>query len=131
MLLTLPVREIEIVFGKWLGAFSMYLLILGVSLVELAFTSPRRDWTAILLTYPALILTGAGLLAAGECISTLTKHQSAASAGTLSHTLAVFRILHTGLPDPLNLVVSGALLVMGLRASRSSLLASRSRAAAV
>lgn len=45
LLFTSPASDREIILGKWLGAVTLYLLILAVSLVELAWSPWGAAWT--------------------------------------------------------------------------------------
>ena len=87
LLLTAPVRDFELVTGKWLGAF---LFILGLALLTLLyplimnnFVSPGIDWMVILSSYIGLILISAALLALGTGISAIFTNQFAAFFVTL------------------------------------------------
>ena len=84
LLLTSPVRDLDIILGKWLGAVLLYLCILGMSAINMAllFAWGKPDWKPTLVAYLGLILQGACLLAIGELISTLTKNQIIAGGVT-------------------------------------------------
>lgn len=80
LLMTRPVRDAEVIVGKFLGAFGLYLGIILISL-EFAFIfegfgSP--DWGQILCGYLGLILSGMAFLAIGVFTSSLTSNQIAA-----------------------------------------------------
>lgn len=114
LLLTSPVNEIEIVLGKWLAAFFLYLLLISVGVVEFAIRSwDRPDWTTILICYSALSVVGGSLLAVGECISTFTRHQPIAAAATLVIAVAVLRYSKGGVLGPAALLVSIVLMTVG------------------
>ena len=72
LLMTSPISDWEIILGKWLGAMTMYLCILGVSAlnVGLLFAWGTPDWRPILTGYLGLILQGGTVLAIGTFIST-------------------------------------------------------------
>jgi len=92
LLMTSPIGDWEIILGKWLGAMTMYLCILGVSAVNVAllFAWGRPDWRPILTGYLGLILQGGTVLAIGTFISTLTKNQIIAGAATFSICLLLW-----------------------------------------
>jgi ABC-2 type transport system permease protein len=94
LLATSPIRDYEIILGKWLAAVAMYCSLLLVSGLSLAFLfkygSP--DWKPLLVGYLGLILETAGLLAIGTFISTLTKNQIIAGAATFCVCLILFVI---------------------------------------
>jgi ABC-2 type transport system permease protein len=77
LLITSPLRDFEIILGKWLAALTLYAAMLGISLVNIAslyaFGSP--DWRPLLVGYLGLLLQGACLLALGTFVSTCTRNQ--------------------------------------------------------
>jgi ABC-2 type transport system permease protein len=84
LLLTSPVRDIQIILGKWTAAMLLYLCILGMSVIDIAmlFAWGKPDWKPVAVAYLGLILQGGCLLAIGEFISTLTKNQIIAGGVT-------------------------------------------------
>jgi len=84
LLLTSPVRDIDIIVGKWVGAMLLYLCILGMSVINIAilFAWGKPDIQPVLVAYLGLILQGGCLLAIGEFISTLTRNQIIAGGVT-------------------------------------------------
>src|ERR1700691_5677430 len=92
LLMTSPISDWEIILGKWLGAMTMYLCILGVSALNVAllFVWGKPDWRPILTGYLGLILQGGTLLAIGTFISTTTKNHIIAGAATLSVCLLLW-----------------------------------------
>src|SRR6202022_4308669 len=91
LLLTSPLTDFEIIMGKFLGALTLYALMLSVTLIHLAilFIYGRPEWKPILTAYLGLLLLGGCFLATGLFISSLTKIQIV--AGML--TFAVFLFL--------------------------------------
>ncbi|HVX65610.1 MAG TPA: ABC transporter permease subunit [Bryobacteraceae bacterium] len=77
LLMTSPVRDIELILGKWCAAFALYAVILAVSAVNLMFLFlyGKPDWKPVLIGYLGLLLQGGCLLAIGTFISTLTRNQ--------------------------------------------------------
>ena len=78
LLLTSPVREWELVAGKWLGAFVFYLLLLATTLVYpvlLRVYASKLDVGLIAATYLGLVLVGAAAIAIGVLASSLTRNQ--------------------------------------------------------
>jgi len=84
LLMTSPVRDWEIILGKWLGALLLYGCVLATSAINIAllFAFGKPDWKPILVGYLGLILQGGTLLAIGAFISTLTKNQIIAGGVT-------------------------------------------------
>jgi len=77
LLMTSPVRDIEVILGKWLAAMALYAVILVVSSVNLTFLFiyGKPDWKPILVGYLGSLLQGGCLLAIGTFLSTLTRNQ--------------------------------------------------------
>jgi ABC-2 type transport system permease protein len=92
LLMTSPVRDMEIVLGKWLAALVMYICVLGVSAVNmgLLFAFGKPDWKPILVGYLGLILQGGCLLAIGTFISTTTRNQIIAGGATFGVCLLLW-----------------------------------------
>lgn len=84
LLLTSPIRDIEIIIGKWLGAMMLYICVLGMSVlnVMMLFAWGKPDFKPVLVAYLGLILQGGTLLAIGAFISTTTKNQIIAGGVT-------------------------------------------------
>jgi ABC-2 type transport system permease protein len=84
LLLTSPIKDIEIIVGKWLGAMLLYLCVLGMSMINIAmlFAWGKPDLKPVLVAYLGLILQGGALLAIGAFISTTTKNQIIAGGVT-------------------------------------------------
>ncbi len=84
LLLTSPIKDIEIILGKWLGAMLLYLCVLGMSMINIAmlFAWGKPDLKPVLVAYLGLILQGGALLAIGAFISTTTKNQIIAGGVT-------------------------------------------------
>jgi ABC-2 type transport system permease protein len=84
LLATSPVRDSEIIIGKWLAATILYACLLLFTAVNFAFLFRygNPDWKPLAINYLGLLLEAAGLLAIGTFISTLTKNQIVAGAVT-------------------------------------------------
>ncbi len=87
LMLTAPVRDFELVAGKWLGAM---LFVLSLALVTLIypiilnnFVTPSIDWMVILSSYIGMILVVSALLAIGVGVSAVFTNQFAAFFTTL------------------------------------------------
>ncbi|MBL8212313.1 MAG: ABC transporter permease subunit [Bryobacterales bacterium] len=94
LLATSPVRDTEIVVGKWLAAVILYLAMLGIAALNLAilFLYSKPEVMPILISFLGLALQGAGLLALGAFISNLTRNQIIAGAGTFAICLLLWVI---------------------------------------
>ena len=77
LLITSPLRDSEIIIGKWLGALVMYatlLLLTAINMMTLyAYGTP--DWRPMVVGYVGLLLQGGALLAIGILISSTTRNQ--------------------------------------------------------
>lgn len=84
LLMTSPVRDYEIIVGKWWAAMLLFLCILAMSAANVAvlFAFGKPDWRPVLVGYLGLILQGGTLLAIGAFISTTTKNQIIAGGAT-------------------------------------------------
>jgi ABC-2 type transport system permease protein len=84
LLVTSPVRDIEIILGKLLGALAMYLSMLAVLFVSLSFCFffGNPDWRPVVTGYAGVALQAAALLSLGMFISSTTKNQIVAGAIT-------------------------------------------------
>ncbi|MCB0117782.1 MAG: ABC transporter permease subunit [Anaerolineales bacterium] len=111
LLLTAPVRDSELVIGKWLGAMLFILTLLGITLIYPIvlnnFVTPGIDWSVVLSSYIGLILLCGTMLALGVGISAIFSNQFAAFFVTLG--LIFFLYFLVGLPANL-LPQSGDLL---------------------
>jgi ABC-2 type transport system permease protein len=107
LLLTAPVRDFELVAGKWLGAFVFVLglaaLTLVYPLVMHNFVSPGIDWMVVLSSYIGVILVTAALLALGTGISAIFSNQFAA----FFVTLGLFFFLWFMVSLPANYLTNG------------------------
>ena len=94
LLLTYPVRDGEVLAGKFLAAGALYVILLGLTLVYPGIITyfTRIEWGPILTGYLGLVLTGATFLAVGVLISSLTENQIVAGFGTFGVLLGLWII---------------------------------------
>ena len=92
LLATSPVRDMEIIIGKWLSALLMYCSLLAFTAINLTFIFRfgNPDWRPVAVGYLGLILQAGGLLAIGTFISTTTKNQIIAGAVTFAVSLMLY-----------------------------------------
>lgn len=111
LLLTAPVRDYELVVGKWLGGFLFLLTLIAVTLifpfVLNKLVDPGIDQGPLLTGYLGLILLSAALVAIGVAVSALFSNQIAAFFATLGILLVLWLI---GLPAQAAGPVGGGLL---------------------
>ncbi|MCI0550101.1 MAG: ABC transporter permease [Anaerolineae bacterium] len=109
LLLTAPIRDFELVFGKWLGAFLFILTILAITLVfpiilHFGLVSPGIDQKLFLSAYLGVILVAGAFLALGVGISAIFTNQFAA----FFVTFGLFFFLWFMVSLPANLLPTGA-----------------------
>jgi len=92
LLVTSPIRDLEVILGKWLAAVGLYagmLLLTGLN-VAFIFKYGNPDWKPLAVGYLGLLLQAAALLAIGTFISSLTKNQIIAGAASFGACLLIF-----------------------------------------
>src|SRR3954463_1891343 len=92
LLATSPVRDYEIILGKWLASFTLYAAILAVSMINICmlYLYGKPDFSPILTGYLGLLLQGGTLLAIGTFISTTTRNQIVAAFATFAVCLILW-----------------------------------------
>jgi ABC-2 type transport system permease protein len=82
LLLTAPVRDYELVVGKWLGSFLFILTIIVITIVYPVIlnrlVTPGIDWQLVISSYLGVLLAAAAFLAIGVGASALFSNQIAA-----------------------------------------------------
>jgi gliding motility-associated transport system permease protein len=86
LLLTSPLTDFQIILGKFLGALSLWALMLLVSLLHIGvlFIYGNPEWRPIVTAYVGLLLFGACFISVGLFISSLTKNQIVAGMVTFA-----------------------------------------------
>lgn len=94
LLVTSPIRDIEVIIGKWLAAVALYACLLLFTAINFAFLFKygNPDWKPLAIGYLGLLLQAGGLLAVGIFISTLTRNQIIAGAATFGVCLLLWVI---------------------------------------
>ncbi|MFY9978721.1 MAG: ABC transporter permease [Candidatus Sulfotelmatobacter sp.] len=94
LLVTSPIRDIEIIIGKWLAALMLYSCMLVFTAINFAFLFRygNPDWKPLALGYLGLLLQAGAFLAIGTFISTLTNNQIIAGAATFGVELILWVI---------------------------------------
>jgi len=92
LLATSPIRDTEIIVGKWLAALILYSSLLLFTALNFAFLFRygHPDWKPLLVGYLGILLQAGALLAIGTFISTLTKNQIIAGAATFAVCLLLY-----------------------------------------
>lgn len=86
LITTYPVRDIEIVAGKYLACLLVFLLMLSLTFVNVVLVGVIWDFSEIapiLSGYLGIFLLGCSLIACGLFISSLTDNQIVAATGTM------------------------------------------------
>jgi len=94
LLLTYPVRDWEVLLGKYLAVFGLYAVLLVLTLLYplmLAYFA-RLEWGTVLSGYLGLLLMGSSFLALGLFASSLTVSQIVAAAWTFGILLLLWVI---------------------------------------
>ena len=92
LLATSPIRDSEIILGKWMAAVILYagmLLVTAINFLWL-FRYGNPDWKPLAIGYLGLLLQAGALLAIGTFISTLTRNQIIAGAATFGACLLLW-----------------------------------------
>ena len=94
LLLTSPLTDMQIVFGKFLGALALYVIMLAITLIHigLLFLFGRPDWKPLVTGYAGMLLFGASFVSIGLFISSLTRNQIIAGVATFAVGLLVWVI---------------------------------------
>jgi ABC-2 type transport system permease protein len=94
LLATSPIRDLEIIIGKWLAALILYscMLLFTAANFGFLFKYGNPDWKPLAMGYLGLLLQAGALLAIGTFISTLTKNQIIAGAATFGVELLMWVI---------------------------------------
>jgi len=94
LLLTYPVRDGEVLLGKYAAALVLYLVMLAATAVYPAMLAyfTRLEWGPLASGYLGLALMGATFLAVGVLASSLTENQIVAAVGTFG-ALLIFWVI--------------------------------------
>ena len=86
LLLTSPLTDLQIVLGKFLGGMVLYIAMLAVTLVHMAFLFAygNPEWRPIATGYLGLLLMGGCFLSLGLFVSSLTRNQIIAGMVTFA-----------------------------------------------
>lgn len=86
LLLTSPLTDLQIVFGKFLGGFVLYAAMLAVTFVHIGilFVFGNPEWRPVATGYLGLLLMGGCFLSLGLFVSSLTRNQIIAGMVTFA-----------------------------------------------
>ncbi len=91
LLLTSPVTDVQIILGKFLGAFALYAAMIAITMIHmgLLFSYGNPEWRVVITGYIGLLLMGGCFISVGLLISSMTKNQIVSGMVTF----AVFLLL--------------------------------------
>jgi ABC-2 type transport system permease protein len=96
LLLTAPIRDWELVLGKWLGALGFVGLLLAVTwiypIILHRMTTPGIDQAVLLVAYLGVALMTGAVLAIGVLVSAFFRNSVAAGFATLAVVLVLWVI---------------------------------------
>lgn len=99
LLITMPVREAEVIVGKFLGVLGLFGVLLALTLpypMSVAALGPI-DWGPVFTGYFGLLLQGGAMMAIGLMTSSFTENQLIAFFGALAITVPL-AFMHMLLP---------------------------------
>jgi len=98
LLMTSPITDFQILAGKFLGAMSLYVAMLGITVIHigLLFAYGNPEWKPVLTGYLGLLLLGGCIVSLGLFFSSLTKNQIVAGMLTVVVVLVFWLIDWTG-----------------------------------
>ncbi len=95
LLLTSPLSDLQIIIGKFLGAMTLYVLMLSLTLIHVGilFWYGDPEWGPIASGYLGLLLMGGSFISVGLAISSMTQNQMVAGLSTFA-VLLLFWIIN-------------------------------------
>lgn len=92
LLFTYPIRDLELLLGKFLAAAALWASMLALTLAYPLLLAPflRIEWGPTLAGYLGLLLLGAAFLSLGLLLSSLTEHQLIAFAAAFAAGLLLW-----------------------------------------
>jgi len=98
LLMTSPLTDLQILFGKFLGAMCLYGAMLAITLLHmgLLFKYGNPEWKPVLTGYLGLLLLGGCFVSIGLFFSSLTKNQIVAGMLTVAVLLLLWLLDWTG-----------------------------------
>ena len=110
LLLTYPVRDIEVALSKFLACFAVYVCLIGLTLLYPALSARFADPESgsIAMGYLGLLLSGAAFVSLGIFISSLTENQIIAVAVSYGLLLLFWLLgaVENLVPQPYNLALA-------------------------
>jgi ABC-2 type transport system permease protein len=118
LLLTAPVRDWELIVGKWLGAFLFLLTVIAITLVYPvimnSMITPGLDQRVVLTAYLGVVLVAAAFLGIGIGISALVSNQISAFFLTLGTLIILWWLI--GFPADMVTIGAGLFRYLDMKA---------------
>jgi ABC-2 type transport system permease protein len=94
LLLTSPLKDVEIVLGKFFGSMGMFLGLLAVTLIYMAilFLMGNPSWKPLIAGYFGLLLVGGSFISLGLFFSSMTNNQMVAGVASFVTFLVLWII---------------------------------------
>ena len=94
LLMTSPIKDTEVVFGKFLASFALLLIMLILTLIFPLLVTPfgEQDIGPIVSGYLGLLLLGCAFLSVGVMVSSMTKNQIVAALTSFGILLSLWVI---------------------------------------
>jgi ABC-2 type transport system permease protein len=89
LLNTSPIRDVEVILGKYLAAvvFLAFIVLSSIYMPLLIKVNGKISWSEIVVGYAGLLMVGSAVIAIGLFASSLTKNLLIAALGTLAITV--------------------------------------------
>jgi ABC-2 type transport system permease protein len=86
LLLTAPLTDWQIILGKFLGAMTLFVAMLAITMIHIGvlFMYSEPEWKPIVTGYLGMLLMGGCFISLGLFISSLTKNQIVAAIATFA-----------------------------------------------
>ncbi len=94
LLMTSPITDFQILIGKFLGAMSLFVAMIGITVIHigLLFVYGNPEWKPVVTGYLGLLLLGGCIVSIGLFFSSLTKNQIVAGMFTVAVVLLLWLI---------------------------------------
>ncbi|MCB9604359.1 MAG: ABC transporter permease [Sandaracinus sp.] len=94
LLITMPVTDAQVIWGKFLGVLGLYLVMLALTIPYCFSVSSlgNLDWGPVFAGYFGMFLQGSAILGIGLMMSSFTDNQIVAFFGTLACSVAFFLV---------------------------------------
>ena len=99
LLLTSPITTIQVLFGKFLSALTIYSVMLALTLffniIMMIESGGKLDWGMVMSSYLGSLLLGGAIISIGMFFSSLTENQIVAAATTMATIMGLWLLIQT------------------------------------